>query len=43
MEVRESVVGVYLDRRFEITDGVLMIAHVLVHQTTLDIDRLIIW
>ena len=41
MEVRESVAGVYLDRRFEIAYGVLMISHVLVHQTTLDIDCLI--
>lgn len=39
VEVRDGILRIDLDRRLEVLDGMLMIAHILVDETTLDVIR----
>lgn len=42
MKVRQGVFGLNLDSLLEVLDCVLVIAHVLVDETTLDVDCLVV-
>ena len=42
VEVRLSVAWINLNCCFEVTDSELMVAHVLVHQTSLDVNCLVV-